>query len=36
MATAAHMRTPLHWWIVGILSGLLGVTLFLASIQRLE
>jgi phospho-N-acetylmuramoyl-pentapeptide-transferase len=29
-------KITLRFWIVGILSGLLGVTLFLASIQRLE
>jgi phospho-N-acetylmuramoyl-pentapeptide-transferase len=29
-------KITLRFWIVGILAGLLGVTLFLASIQRLE
>jgi phospho-N-acetylmuramoyl-pentapeptide-transferase len=29
-------KITLRFWIVGILSGLLGVTLFLASIKRLE
>jgi phospho-N-acetylmuramoyl-pentapeptide-transferase len=29
-------KITLRFWIIGILSGLLGVTLFLASIQRLE
>jgi phospho-N-acetylmuramoyl-pentapeptide-transferase len=29
-------KITLRFWIVGILSGLLGVTLFLASIQQLE
>ena len=29
-------KITLRFWIVGILAGLLGVTLFLASIKRLE
>ena len=29
-------KITLRFWIVGILSGLLGVTLFLASIDRLR
>jgi phospho-N-acetylmuramoyl-pentapeptide-transferase len=28
-------KITLRFWIVGILAGLLGVTLFLASIQKL-
>ncbi|MBY0396762.1 MAG: phospho-N-acetylmuramoyl-pentapeptide-transferase, partial [Thermoleophilia bacterium] len=29
-------KITLRFWIVGILAGLLGVTLFLASIDRLQ
>jgi phospho-N-acetylmuramoyl-pentapeptide-transferase len=32
----AETKITLRFWIVSVLAGLLGITLFLATLQRLE